>query len=702
MLHRLKYSVTFPSTGRTLSADLTFSKGLTALTGANETGKTMVLEVARWLLFGTAALRGTADDYKTLVGYGAFEIKGNIIELDRSARGATMKRNGVAVATGTKPVNLKVIEELGFGLSVFDIANSINQGEVEKLGAMTPTARKAMVDSVLGLAVLDLVSKWAGEEAKLLDRQADGLKERLTPPGAPPVQPVGYQTVAILEPWLAELRRDADELAGIEGWLAAPAPGKPEKPTTKVELPAVNLVSLAEKRADARELVAGLSVAVHALPASAAFPAVTLDAVERAWDAYDAWMEESTWAQRNQKPELDEQTIRRAIWAHDLNDVWDVYGRQKAEVERLRAALENVEKVICPSCAHDFALHADHAARLGAELELAEQGLSDLLPEQERPGRPEHSLHQLNQMLAVWEAFDAKRWDAFMGWGQPPRPDMTRREIDTYRRQLEQVAEREPLAAELAVAQRKFDAMADYEAMLAERRQYETALASYQTQLAAYESWQAEAAKKQARKAQLALAPAARDKMEVSLQEARDYEHAERTYSTTHDAYVKGVAEVGRLQDEADEHRKVREVMAVLRGLIKQHVVPSLNVVASQLLRQMTGGQRNIIHVDDDFNVRVDDQSLDTLSGSGKACANLALRIALGQVLTNRVFSIMLADEIDASMDEFRSEQTADVLRMLEERVSQVLLVSHKPVDAPHHVRLGGFSDDCDNPGSGS
>lgn len=700
MLHRLKYSVTFPSTGRTLSADLTFSKGLTALTGANETGKTMVLEVARWLLFGTAALRGTADDYKTLVGYGAFEIKGNIIELDRSARGATMKRNGVAVATGTKPVNLKVIEELGFGLSVFDIANSINQGEVEKLGAMTPTARKAMVDSVLGLAVLDLVSKWAGEEAKLLDRQADGLKERLTPPGAPPVQPVGYQTVAILEPWLAELRRDADELAGIEGWLAAPAPGKPEKPTTKVELPAVNLVSLAEKRADARELVAGLSVAVHALPASAAFPAVTLDAVERAWDAFEAYDVEARWAGSNAPPSVPYHELQQMAVAWGDRDDWGHYENQLREVERLRAALENVEKVTCPSCAHDFALHAEHAARLQEELTAAEALLEQ--PSQPKPDEPKLKSAEIGRLVDAWESLDAERWDRYCAMVVPTKPDMTRREIDTYRRQLEQVAEREPLAAELAVAQRKFDAMADYEAMLAERRQYETALASYQTQLAAYESWQAEAAKKQARKAQLALAPAARDKMEVSLQEARDYEHAERTYSTTHDAYVKGVAEVGRLQDEADEHRKVREVMAVLRGLIKQHVVPSLNVVASQLLRQMTGGQRNIIHVDDDFNVRVDDQSLDTLSGSGKACANLALRIALGQVLTNRVFSIMLADEIDASMDEFRSEQTADVLRMLEERVSQVLLVSHKPVDAPHHVRLGGFSDDCDNPGSGS
>ena len=46
---------------------------------------------------------------------------------------------------------------------------------------------------------------------------------------------------------------------------------------------------------------------------------------------------------------------------------------------------------------------------------------------------------------------------------------------------------------------------------------------------------------------------------------------------------------------------------------------------------------------------------LETLSGSGKACANLALRIGLGQVLTNKVVSLFIGDEIDASMDTERA-----------------------------------------------
>jgi DNA repair exonuclease SbcCD ATPase subunit len=56
MLNKLSYSVTFPTTGRTL--------GL--ITGANEQGKSLIIEVVRWCLFGSTALRGKAEDYKTL------------------------------------------------------------------------------------------------------------------------------------------------------------------------------------------------------------------------------------------------------------------------------------------------------------------------------------------------------------------------------------------------------------------------------------------------------------------------------------------------------------------------------------------------------------------------------------------------------------------------------------------------------------
>jgi DNA repair exonuclease SbcCD ATPase subunit len=77
-----------------------------------------------------------------------------------------------------------------------------------------------------------------------------------------------------------------------------------------------------------------------------------------------------------------------------------------------------------------------------------------------------------------------------------------------------------------------------------------------------------------------------------------------------------------------------------------------------QTYDQRTGRlERQSIVVDEEFDVTVDGQALDTLSGSGKAVANLALRLGLGQVLINRVFSLFIGDEIDASLDVDRASR---------------------------------------------
>jgi DNA repair exonuclease SbcCD ATPase subunit len=66
MLKSLDYSVEFPTTGRSFQNRIEFAPGLTAITGRNEAGKTIVLEMIGYCLFGKAALRGLASDYRNL------------------------------------------------------------------------------------------------------------------------------------------------------------------------------------------------------------------------------------------------------------------------------------------------------------------------------------------------------------------------------------------------------------------------------------------------------------------------------------------------------------------------------------------------------------------------------------------------------------------------------------------------------------
>src|SRR5688572_11229891 len=114
MLKSLTYSVTFPSTGRTLSGQIDFRRGFGTITGPNEAGKSFVIEMVRYCLFGTAALRGKAEDYKKLVASLIFHVKSNTYSVNRKNTRATLHRGPEQIATGTRAVNEKIVEILGF------------------------------------------------------------------------------------------------------------------------------------------------------------------------------------------------------------------------------------------------------------------------------------------------------------------------------------------------------------------------------------------------------------------------------------------------------------------------------------------------------------------------------------------------------------------------------------------------------------
>lgn len=97
------------------------------------------------------------------------------------------------------------------------------------------------------------------------------------------------------------------------------------------------------------------------------------------------------------------------------------------------------------------------------------------------------------------------------------------------------------------------------------------------------------------------------------------------------------------------------------------------------------------IRMDDDFEIFIDGVHIQALSGSGQAVANLALRLGLGQVLTNKVFSVFMGDELDGSMDAERSVFLVECLKNLRGSINQILLVTHKDLTehADQVIRLG-------------
>lgn len=686
MLKKLDYSVTFPKTNRTLSEAVQFQGGFGAITGPNESGKSMIVEMVRFCLFGSAALRGRSEDYKTLKASLEFEIKGKEYKVERTSTKATLSTGGEIVTVGIKPVGFKIASLLGFGLDVFDMSCVANQDKLTELGDMQPTDRRRRVDSVIGVAVLDDLSKMANDEANTFKRTADELANTAREPTAP-VRPDDYQPTAKLieaRDKMEEIRSQADQL---RGWLAIEKK-EPATPSTTVSMNTSAIQELLDQQSERRVQRQSLEAELARIPPAANITLEEIEADEARARELDRYKARRQFLTYNRKVEWDQAHIDKLWDDLKIRARWLEYQSLKKQHDGLVAQGEHT----CPSCQHHWPVAGEAVSQLHQQIEAMEIGgvpreihLNGLTPE---------LVDGYQRQLDAWKRVE-EEWETVHSLAPDAAPEVTMTTQDRIRHRmgLEGKARRAELTAQIE-ALKPADKEPDYAGMLRDRQQYEAQLAVYGAQLEEFEAWKKERGQKMLQLAMLDVDLQGYPDLIQALDRARAYEHMLEVFQQQMDDYNRLAGQIAAYRADAEDWRKVKDALQILRSKVKQYLVPSLNRVASSLIYHMTGGQRQAIVVDEDFNITVDGQEINTLSGSGKAVANLALRIGLGQVLTNNIFSLFMGDEIDASMDKVRAENTASVLRTLASKVSQLLLVSHKYPAADYYIAVGEQSED--------
>ena len=109
---------------------------------------------------------------------------------------------------------------------------------------------------------------------------------------------------------------------------------------------------------------------------------------------------------------------------------------------------------------------------------------------------------------------------------------------------------------------------------------------------------------------------------------------------------------------------------------------PDLSDLASGFLRDLTNGRYTDLELDEDYaTTLVDDgDPKAVISGGEEDIANLALRLAISQMIAERAgqpLSLLILDEIFGSLDEDRRTAVLDLLRSLADRFPQVILITH-------------------------
>ena len=168
--------------------------------------------------------------------------------------------------------------------------------------------------------------------------------------------------------------------------------------------------------------------------------------------------------------------------------------------------------------------------------------------------------------------------------------------------------------------------------------------------------------------------------------EMRNYEADVLRYQQAWDKVVELDEKIVAKQRLAEEYTEGVKELGEARAELKSLLAPLLTREASALIHDMTNGKLKDLTVDEDMNIVVAGQPLETLSGAGKTVANIALRVALAKTLTGSAFPVFIGDEMDGDLDHERREATTQAMLSLKNHLTQIILITHKDVDIADHV----------------
>ena len=141
-------------------------------------------------------------------------------------------------------------------------------------------------------------------------------------------------------------------------------------------------------------------------------------------------------------------------------------------------------------------------------------------------------------------------------------------------------------------------------------------------------------------------------------------------------------AQLAELSRERRLHDELDRALGEIRTDLNQEMRPELADRASTYIRDLTDGRYTEIDVDEQYNIIMLEDAIPkpVISGGEEDLANLVLRLAISEMIAERAgqpFSLLILDEVFGSLDETRRHNVVDLLRRLQDRFEQVILITH-------------------------
>lgn len=709
MIHEITLKNTPKHSGKTF----VFNSGLNLIRGENESGKSSILEYLDFLLHGSVALRLPVSLYSSAMSVdGSFTINGVRYRIVRTTKKAQLfnAETEQLIASGTKPVDLEVRKLLGYSRSVFMVSNYSSQDSINYLSTLKPAERKRTIDNVVGLTAVETVLTEHKTELSVLNKALSSVKNREV---EQPPKPTGFR-INNVDDLIDSCRKQITEITvtkstqiKLKEQHEALERNKPEM----VELgdisgliPDMDETRIAQIQEHKKSLVRNqdnLVIQKNNLvkPVSVSEPdhshyleGVTNELIrenhnkrgqivtdinffaERV-DEYTKRTEGKTFYSKEEIAEAEKQTKLRQDWVQlqELKERGSVNCNHCGEEVLLAADIikehyahvpENVDAPVIPHDQMNW-----HNNQLNENLTKLEKYKADLTKKQDALADFDACWYSETAIVRHIEYTVAKqKYDKY-------QQELEKYETESVRltnAQAENVKELKTVEDEYPDDKFEAHRLAVRNQTIWEQNQRD--ITNWQKNKDALEPYVGDQ--------RLEFLTAELPRLEADLVNHQRNKQEWVDYDATIEKYELWVAEYEDAQCGVDLEKTRIEALNVYKAQIKTAILPSVNAVATQWLHRMSEGKHHKVELTEDMAILVNGEPIEALSISGRALGHLSLRMALGQVLTNHVFPVFMADEVDASMRNERAQNVLDALTdMLKGSMKQIIMISHRELE---------------------
>ena len=600
-----------------------FKDGVNLLRDKNEGGKSLLLSMICYALYGTTALRGDSSDFKDLKVNMIFKIDKTTYIVDRAKKDQLFKlefdeNNDLqpkAVASGKAVVNEYIVKLLGYKLDTFYKINFSQQLEGDAYATSKKSERLDLINKINGIDEATALEKYIEAKKKALKSEIKGL----------------------------------DMSAVINNISFTPNPDLDQYDESRLQFYSDSINKKYESITTSESMLQAYNM-IPKKPAKSYQDVVFINPFHNTTVDVDTYITLYATHSKNISELLKKQKIKMDYLSkHAIYTDKQVFISEE-EVKELERIAENNKlfeqkqtllsqgDITCPHCQKSFPLMYQSLT-----------SLEDVkfIPILYNPNYPKiaRNFLEVHLQLCVEYSNELKDIDKELEQLQNVKWDINLSDAESYK----------------TTEQRYKDFVKQYEAS------YNKFLNTYNTIDIDPVGVELEISNL---KAEIASLSQARSTLEQYLRSKSVYISSQLAKKE-----VENVVNANKKKIEAYDTLLAESKAYKLS--VQNKCIPMLNKKASTLVHKMTGGEHYSLTLSDTFELTLDSKPLSIYSGSTQVLANVAFRIALIEMYFKNTFPVFIGDEIDAFADPERAQHMHNAIEKLSKEGYQIILISH-------------------------